>query len=47
MRVSCEICNIGGVFGRSPHDKKLNGKCILCKGLGWVESYATDYLIDK
>ena len=47
MRHDCEICNIGGVARRSPHYTERNGKCILCDGLGWVETYATDYLVDK
>ena len=47
MRHDCEICNIGGVARRSPHYKERNGKCILCNGLGWVETYTTDYLVDK
>ena len=47
MRHDCEICNIGGVARRSPHYTERNGKCVLCNGLGWVETYTTDYLADK
>jgi|TARA_Y100000401_G_scaffold77234_1_gene62914 excinuclease UvrABC ATPase subunit len=47
MRENCEYCNIGGVGRRSPHFKEKYGKCIVCHGLGWVDSYDVDYLVDK
>jgi len=47
MRENCVHCNIGGVGRRSPYFKQKYGKCILCHGLGWVDSYDVDYLVDK
>jgi len=50
MRENCSICNIGGVGRRVPHFKKYfekYSKCIKCDGLGWVNVYDVDYLVDK
>ena len=47
MRENCIACNIGGVGRRSPHFKQKYGKCNICQGLGWTDSYDVDYLVDK